>query len=294
MDISALKEDAGEDRPAGSAKQELADMIGLSSVKEVLNKAIASHKLKKLCMEKGIQKENASMHMVFTGNPGTAKTTVARLFAEIMKDEAILPTGKFVEVGRADLVGQHVGHTAPLVKKKFRDAQGGVLFIDEAYSLCDSYENSFGDEAINTIVQEMENHRDDVIVIFAGYPEPMKQFLDRNPGMQSRIAFQIEFEDYTTEELCAITRLMLAKKQLTITEAAMNRLECIYDVARKDSDYGNGRFVRKMLEEAEMNLAERIMGADSDSLTLEAVSTIEESDIPEYRAKECNKITIGF
>lgn len=140
----------------------------------------------------------------------------------------------------------------------------------------------------------MENHRDDVIVIFAGYPEPMKQFLDRNPGMQSRIAFQIEFEDYTTEELCAITRLMLAKKQLTITEAAMNRLECIYDVARKNSDYGNGRFVRKMLEEAEMNLAERIMGADSDSLTLEDVSTIEESDIPEYRAKECNKIAIGF
>lgn len=234
------------------------------------------------------------MHMVFTGNPGTAKTTVARLFAEIMKDEAILSTGKFVEVGRADLVGQHVGHTAPLVKKKFRDAQGGMLFIDEAYSLCDSYENGFGDEAINTIVQEMENHRDDVIVIFAGYPEPMKQFLDRNPGMQSRIAFQIEFENYTTEELCAITRLMLAKKQLTITEAAMNRLECIYNVARKDSDYGNGQFVRKMLEEAEMNLAERIMGADSDSLTLEAVSTIKESDIPEYRAKECNKITIGF
>lgn len=211
-----------------------------------------------------------------------------------MKDEAILSTGKFVEVGRADLVGQHVGHTAPLAKKKFRDAQGGVLFIDEAYSLCDCYENSFGDEAINTIVQEMENHRDDVIMIFAGYPEPMKQFLDRNPGMQSRIAFQIEFEDYTTEELCAITKLMLAKKQLTITEAAMSKLEGIYDVARKNSDYGNGRFVRKMLEEAEMNLAERIMGADSDSLTLEDVSTIKESDIPEYRAKECNKIAIGF
>ena len=140
----------------------------------------------------------------------------------------------------------------------------------------------------------MENHRDDVIVIFAGYPEPMKQFLDRNPGMQSRIAFQIEFEDYTTKELCAITKLMLAKKQLTITEAAMSKLEGIYDVARKNSDYGNGRFVRKMLEEAEMNLAERIMGADSDSLTLEDVSTIKESDIPEYRAKGCNKIAIGF
>lgn len=170
----------------------------------------------------------------------------------------------------------------------------GYEFSEKIISEDKKKSNAIYDPAFQKELENMENHRDDVIVIFAGYPESMKQFLDRNPGMQSRIAFQIEFEDYTTEELCAITRLMLAKKQLTITEAAMNRLECIYDVARKNSDYGNGRFVRKMLEEAEMNLAERIMGADSDSLTLEDVSTIKESDIPEYRTKECNKIAIGF
>lgn len=168
-------------------------------------------------MDRGIQKERASFHMVFTGNPGTAKTTVARLFAEIMKDEKVLPTGNFVEVGRAELVGDHVGATAPLVKRKFKEAQGGVLFIDEAYSLCDSYENGFGDEAINTIVQEMENHRDDVIVIFAGYPEPMQKFLDRNSGMLSRIAFHVKFEDYSIDELCDITKLLLSRKQMTIT-----------------------------------------------------------------------------
>ena len=117
------------------------------------------------------------------------------------------------------------------------------------------YKNSFGDEAINTIVQEMENHRDDVIVIFAGYTDPMRQFLDRNPGMLSRIAFQVEFEDYTTDELCDIAKLMLSKKQMTITDEAMNKLRKIFNIARAESDYGNGRFVRKTLEEAEMNLA---------------------------------------
>ncbi|MDE7282320.1 MAG: AAA family ATPase, partial [Lachnospiraceae bacterium] len=164
-DISILEEGLESGREIGAARKELDEMIGLSSVKTIISKAIAGFKLKKTCMDKGIRKDKPSLHMVFTGNPGTAKTTVARLFAEIMKDEKVLSSGCFVEVGRADLVGDHVGATAPLVKKKFKEAQGGVLFIDEAYSLCDSYENGFGDEAINTLVQEMDNHRDDVIVI---------------------------------------------------------------------------------------------------------------------------------
>jgi len=193
-----------------------------------------------------------------------------------------LSAGTFVEVGRADLVGDHVGSTAKLVKKKFKEAQGGVLFIDEAYALCDSHENSFGDEEINTIVQEMENHRDDVIVIFAGYPAPMKRFLDRNPGMLSRIAFQIAFDDYSTDELCEITKLMLEKKQMSITEPAMNKLRTIYDCVRKDEDYGNGRFVHKTLEKAEMNLAERVMklGLGEADITTQLLTTIDESDIP--------------
>lgn len=294
-DIQMLGEGEKKERKLGTARKELDDMIGLASVKTVIHKAIAKHKINKLCMEKGLQRDNASLHMVFTGNPGTAKTTVARLFAEIMKDEKILSTGVFVEAGRADLVGEHVGATSPLVKKKFKEAQGGVLFIDEAYSLCDSYENCFGDEAINTIVQEMENHRNDVIVIFAGYPEPMKAFLDRNPGMRSRIAFSVEFDDYTVEELCEITKLMLSRKQMTITEAGMKKLKKNFESVKESRDYGNGRFARKMLEEAEMNLAERICQMDEAEITTEVLTTIEESDIPDVPLEERRQIKkIGF
>ena len=267
-DISMLEEGLKKERKPGTAKKELDNMIGLASVKEVIHKSIAHYKLNKLCIDKGIAREKASLHMVFTGNPGTAKTTVARLFAEIMKDEKVLSTETFVEVGRADLVGDHVGSTAPLVKKKFKEAQGGVQFIDEAYALCDSYENGFGDEAINTLVQEMENHKDDVIVIFAGYTEPMHRFLDINPGMLSRIAFQVKFEDYTTDELC--------------------------DIAREESDYGNGRFVRKILEEAEMNLAERILQFKESAITTELITTIEECDIPDFSTRNKSIRQIGF
>ena len=293
-DISMLEEGMKKERKPGTAKKELDNMIGLASVKKIIHKAIAHYKLNKLCIDRGIAREKVSLHMVFTGNPGTAKTSVARLFAEIMKDEKVLPTGNFVEVGRADLVGDHVGATAPLVKKKFKEAQGGVLFIDEAYSLCDNYENGFGDEAINTLVQEMENHRDDVIVIFAGYTDPMHRFLDRNPGMLSRIAFQVEFEDYTTDELCEIANLMVSKKQMTITDAAIKKLRKNFDIVCEESDYGNGRFVRKTLEEAEMNLAERILQFKESEITTELITTIEECDIPDLCTR--NKIIrqIGF
>lgn len=294
-DVASTEEGFTERREPGTALKELEDMIGLTSVKEVMKKAVASFKLKKRCMEKGIQKDKATMHMVFTGNPGTAKTTVARLLAEIMKDENILPSGKFVEAGRADLVGAFVGTTAIKVKKKFREAQGGVLFIDEAYSLCDGNRGSYGDEAINTIVQEMENHREDTVVIFAGYPKEMQEFLERNPGMSSRIAFHIGFEDYSTEELCDITKLMVSKKKMTITDAAMAKLAKIYREVRGNEGYGNGRFVRKMLEEAEMNLAERLYDLNEAEITEEIVSTIEECDIPDYKAgAQEKKKPVGF
>lgn len=294
-DVDALEEGCKSDRKSGTARKEFDEMIGLSSVKKIIHKAVAAFKLKKICMDKGISKENPSLHMVFTGNPGTAKTTVARLFAEIMKDEKVLPSGNFVEAGRAELVGSVVGSTAPLVKKKFKEAQGGVLFIDEAYALCDSYENGFGDEAINTLVQEMENHRDDVIVIFAGYSEQMQQFLDRNPGMASRIAFHVEFEDYSTRELCDMTKLMLSRKQMTITDEAMEKLKKIYESARENSNFGNGRFVRKMLEGAEMNLAERVAQLKESEITTKLITTIEEEDIPEAEGKKAQgRKQIGF
>ena len=291
-DISELDEARKEDK---EPKKELSEMIGLTSAKKVIHKAIANLKLKKICAERGLTKEDASYHMVFTGNPGTAKTSVARLFAEILKEEGVLPTGNFIEVGRADLVGKAVGHTAPLVKKRFKEAQGGVLFIDEAYSLNDGLDNGYGDEAINTIVQEMENHRDDVIVIFAGYPKPMEEFLDRNPGMSSRIAFHVNFEDYTVDELCDITRLMVNKKKMTITDSAMTKVRENIEAARKNNDFGNGRYVRKLLEESEMNIAERVYKLKKSDITTEMITTIEECDVPEYNEEDKDDFKkIGF
>lgn len=295
-DIRLLDPAAASERMTGTAQKELDAMIGLASVKSVIHKAKASFALQKVCMDHGIRRDNASLHMVFTGNPGTAKTTVARLFAEILKDEKVLSTGNFIEVGRADLIGDHVGATAPLVKKRFREASGGVLFIDEAYSLCDGYENGFGDEAITTIVQEMENHRDNVIVIFAGYPAQMKTFLARNPGLSSRISFRVNFEDYTADELCEITKLMIAQKGMSITETALRKLRRRYESVNHTADFGNGRFVRKLLEEAEMNLAERILNLDTSELTERMITTIEEADIPDttIAEKPKSKIPLGF
>ena len=294
-DIRDLEDSLKKERPKGSAMTELDEMIGLSEVKDLIHKAVANFKMKKLFMERGISKERPSYHMVFTGNPGTAKTTVARLFAEILKDERVLQTGNFVEVGRADLVGMFVGQTAQIVKYKFKQARGGVLFIDEAYALCDNVSGSYGDEAINTIVQEMENHRDDVIVIFAGYPGPMQEFLERNPGMNSRIAFKVGFEDYTADELCGITKLMVSRKQLEITDAALEILRDIYEDARNEEDYGNGRFVRKMIESAEMNLSMRLSETDPSEITNRMLTTIEADDIPSFSPKKkTGTIRVGF
>lgn len=286
-------------REKGSAMRELDEMIGLKSVKAVIHRAIAHYKMNKLCMNRGINRDNASLHMVFTGNPGTAKTTVARLFAEILRDEMVLPTGKFIEVGRAELVGQFVGSTAIIVKNKFREAKGGVLFIDEAYALCDGYEKGFGNEAIDEINREIENNREDTIVIFAGYPEPMSEFIARNPGMRSRIAFHVQFDDYSVDELCEITRLMADRKGLNLTEAVMDKFREIYEQVEKEGDFGNGRFVRKLLEEAEMNQSVRLLELDEAALTDELITSIEEQDVPEARHGEdtetkCYKRRIGF
>lgn len=208
-------------------------------------------------MDMGLKKQEMSLHMVFTGNPGTAKTTVARLLAEILKKEKLLDTGDFVECGRADLVGKYVGWTAKAVREKFKAAQGGVLFIDEAYALVDD-SNSFGDEAISTIVQEMENRRNHVIVIFAGYPEKMERFIDRNEGLRSRIAFHLDFPDYSPQELMDILEDMAQGRDVSITEGAKVICRQIIEKARGHADFGNGRFVRNLLEQAMMNQSWRI------------------------------------
>ena len=289
------RETAVRAEPKGSAYDELDRMIGLGEAKTVINRAVGYYKAQKLFADRGMKADRPAMHMVFTGNPGTAKTTVARLFARIMKENGLLSEGTLVEVGRGDLVAKYVGWTAPTIQKKFREAQGGVLFIDEAYSLVDDRSGSFGDEAINTIVQEMENHRNDVVVIFAGYPDKMEQFLRMNPGLRSRIAFHVPFSDYGTEDLCEIAELMAKQKGLTFTAEARNKLADLFDTSRAESDFGNGRYVRNVIEKAKMAQAARLLTMDPDSVGREDIATITADDIemPHEGEKQKKKL-IGF
>ena len=279
----------------GSAYDELSEMIGLTRAKKVITDAINYHRAQRMFEDKGMPQKRTTMHMVFTGNPGTAKTTVARLFGRIMQENHILTKGHFVEVGRKDLVGMFVGWTAQIIKKKFKEAKGGVLFIDEAYSLVDGHQGSYGDEAINTIVQEMENNRNDLVVIFAGYPAEMEQFLDRNPGLRSRIAFHVPFDDYDSDELCDIARLTAKKDGLKLTDGAYEKLHGIFDTARLENDFGNGRYVRNILDKAKMTQATRLIELDPDSVSKDDLTTIcaEDIEMPETCLKN-TKHAIGF
>ena len=294
-DVATVKHEVIKAAPKGSAYDELKQMIGLDEAKRVIDQALNYYKAQKLFADKGMKTDHPAMHMIFTGNPGTAKTNVARLFAKIMKENDLLSKGNLVEVGRGDLVGKYVGWTAPTIQKKFKEAQGSVLFIDEAYSLVDDRNGSFGDEAINTIVQEMENHRDDVVVIFAGYPDKMEGFLQKNPGLRSRIAYHVPFDDYDTESLCEIAKLIAKQKGLSFTEEAYEKLSGLFDTARSESDFGNGRYVRNVIEKAKMAQATRLLTMDFDSIGSKEVTTITAEDIELPKASTKSKAKqIGF
>lgn len=293
--IATARHEAIKAAPKGSAYDELNRMIGLDEAKKVINRALDYYKAQKLFADKGMKADHPAMHMVFTGNPGTAKTTVARLFARIMQENGLLSKGNLIEVGRGDLVGKYVGWTAPTIQKKFKEAQGSVLFIDEAYSLVDDRSGSFGDEAINTIVQEMENHREDVVVIFAGYPDEMEGFLQKNPGLRSRIAYHVPFADYDTESLCAIAKLIAGQKGLTLTDDACRKLTGLFDTARSEVGFGNGRYVRNVIEKARMAQATRLLSMDFDSIGSKEMATICAEDIEQPKAKAApQRNRIGF
>lgn len=291
--IGIAASDIERSKQRGRAIERLNEMIGVEEAKAVIKKALNYYKVQRIYKNKGIECSNPAMHMVFTGNPGTAKTTVARLFAEIMRDNGLLSEGEIYEIGRADIVGKYVGWTANLVKNKFKEAKGSVLFIDEAYSLLDSKEGSFGDEAINTIVQQMENNRNDTVVIFAGYPDKMEMFLDRNPGLRSRIAFHVHFNDYSAEELAKIADLMADKVKVRFTDRAHDKLLNIFSKARRTKDFGNGRYVRNIIEQSRMGQANRIALMNYDEVSDEILQTLTEEDVPDL-TEEKTEIKIGF
>jgi AAA+ superfamily predicted ATPase len=255
----------------GHSYTELENLIGLTDPKELIKQIIDFATAQKMYPVKG---GKPSMHMMFAGNPGTAKTTVARLVASILKENDVLEKGGLVEVGRSDLVGKYVGHTAPRVKAAFRRAKGSVLFIDEAYSLVDDKDGLFGDEAINTIVQEMENHRADTIVIFAGYPNKMEGFLNKNPGLRSRIGFHVNFPDYNAEEIYSILELIATQNSLLLDGSVKEKVMPIIEHAASIPEFGNGRYARNLLEKAKMKRASRLVKLNRDDVNDEMTKTL--------------------
>ena len=249
-----------------TAEKKLSELIGLEEVKIVLNQQLAYNRVSALRQAHGFSNQVLNRHLVFSGNPGTGKTVVARLFSEILYNNKIIQKNKLVEVGRTELVGEYVGQTAPKVKRAFDDAKGGVLFIDEAYSLIQSNERDFGHEAISAIIQEMENRRDEVLVIFAGYEELMAQFIETNPGLSSRISREIKFFDYTVNQLIAILELMINKRHYQLIDDCKIVLHQHFSEVVNCSYFGNARYVRKLVDEIVFSQAQRVIEGDKIQL----------------------------
>ena len=249
-----------------NAEKKLSELIGLEEVKIVLNQQLAYNRVSALRQSHGFSNQVLNRHLVFSGNPGTGKTVVARLFSEILYNNKIIKKNKLVEVGRTELVGEYVGQTAPKVKRVFDDAKGGVLFIDEAYSLIPSSERDFGHEAISAIIQEMENHRDKVLVIFAGYEELMAKFIETNPGLSSRISREIKFLDYTIDQLIAILELIINKRYYQLTDDCKTVLAQHFSEVVNCRNFGNARYVRKLVDEIVFSQAQRVIKGDKNQL----------------------------
>lgn len=251
-------------------EEELNDIVGLDEVKTYLNSLEQHIKISKLRAKKGLKTAEVSKHMIFTGNPGTGKTTIARIVSKMMKVAGVLENGQLVEVSRSDLVGKYVGHTAPLTMSVVNSALGGVLFIDEAYSLYRGKDDSFGLEAIDTLVKAMEDHRDDLIVILAGYKKEMESFLDANSGLKSRFANIINFPDYTGEQMLQIAQNIARGKDYVIDEEASTKLLEYFTMvqSKEDSTSGNGRLARNVVEAAILKQSRRVLMDENADISL--------------------------
>ena len=258
-------------------RAEINELVGLAPVKEYVFGLADNLQVQQRRAAAGLKTASLSMHMIFTGNPGTGKTTIARLVAKYLKAIGALKGGQLVEVTRADLVGRYTGHTAPLTNSVIESALGGVLFIDEAYSLYRGEQDSFGLEAIDTLVKGMEDHRDELVVILAGYTKEMETFLTANSGLASRFPNRIEFPDYTAVELLQITQVLAKNKGYTLAEACTEPLLGYY--ARwQESDArtaGNGRLARNTLEKAIFHQSRRLVAEPAAALDLILPSDLE-------------------
>lgn len=256
------------------------DLVGLAPVKARIRDIAALLVIDRLRRNVGLRAQAPSLHMCFTGNPGTGKTTVAMRMAEILHRLGYVRKGHLVAVTRDDLVGQYIGHTAPKTREVLKKAMGGVLFIDEAYYLYKpENERDYGAEAIEILLQVMENQRDDLIVILAGYKDRMDTFFKSNPGMSSRIAHHIDFPDYSAEELGRIADKMLAGWHYVLTPAARQALEEYIVLRMRQPHFANARSIRNALDRARLRQASRLFADHDRMLDAQALVTIEASDI---------------
>ena len=256
------------------------ELVGLAPVKARIREIAALLLIDKLRRNVGITAGNPGLHMSFTGSPGTGKTTVGLKMADILFQLGYVQKGHLLTVTRDDLVGQYIGHTAPKTKEVLKKAMGGVLFIDEAYYLYKpDNERDYGSEAIEILLQVMENQRQDLVVILAGYKEPMDKFYESNPGLSSRIANHIDFPDYTVEELLKISKLMLEEQQYQLTADAERALSQYISKRKEKPLFANARSVKNALDRARMRQANRIFDSRGQILTKKELVNIEASDI---------------
>jgi SpoVK/Ycf46/Vps4 family AAA+-type ATPase len=258
---------------------ELNGLIGLSAVKAEVENIINVLKVEKIRSEKGMKVPDKSLHLVFTGNPGTGKTTIARILARIYKSLGVLQKGHLIETDRSGLVAGFVGQTANKTLEICKSALDGVLFIDEAYALAEGGDNDFGREAINTLLKFMEDNRARIIVIVAGYTHKMEEFIDKNPGLKSRFNKYIEFSDYTPEELMQIFEKICKGMKLSLSDSAKEKINKLFQEAyeKRDDKFGNGRFARNLFEKAYMQQANRLVKLEK--ITDEDLTILHEEDI---------------
>lgn len=280
------------------AREELEGLIGLEKVKKLVRDRLDFMSVQKARRDLGITSSFVPMHMAFKGSPGSGKTEVARLIGRILKEEGVLSRGDFFECGRQDLVGAAVGQTAIKVASLFKKAKGSVIFIDEAYTLCENYDG-YGEEAITAIIDHMEKLREDVVVIFAGYTKEIDKLLDTNPGFKSRVRTQIEFPDYSVSELCDILDLMARKGDMVLTDEARDKAKKIIGDAVESPGFGNARFARNLLEEATVAQGARVArecaarGLRPEDLEKNILVTLEAADFKVPAGKtDCTRV--GF